>query len=178
MESLVLKALHIIFVVTWFAGLFYSFRLLVYYVEANDKEPAAKIVLQAQYRIMLSRLWNIICWPSAVLTLILGTLLLVSNPTFLSMPYMHVKLLFVAFLYAFQIYGHVLINKAKRDQLTTSALRLRLINEIPTIILVAVVFLIVLKNAVGWIWGVAGILGLAILLTLATKWYKRLREKK
>ena len=178
MEALAYKALHIVFVVTWFSSLFYSFRLLVYYVEADELEESSKKVLQTQYRIMLSRLWNIICWPSAVLTLILGTLLLVSNPTFLKMPYMHVKLLFVALLYVFQFYGQSLINRAKRDELSASPLRLRMINEVPTVILVAVVFLIVLKNSVGWIWGVSGILGLVILLTLAVKWYKGHRESK
>lgn len=177
MEYLVYKALHIIFVVTWFSGLFYSFRLMVYYAEANDLESEPRRILQAQYRLMLSRLWKIISWPSAILTLILGTLLLINTPALLDDDYMHVKLLFVALLYGFQFYGQRLVGQIGRDELTISPMRLRLINEVPTVILVAVVFLIVLKNSVGWIWGVASILGLAALLTVATKWYKRIRDK-
>ena len=58
-----------------------------------------------------------------------------------------------------------------------SSIRLRFLNELPTVILIAVVFLIVLKDAVGWIWGVAGILGLALILTVAIKRYQRVRGK-
>lgn len=178
MESLVFKALHIIFVVTWFAGLFYTFRLLVYYAESGERESSEREVLQRQYRIMITRLWRIITWPSAIITLILGVSMLVITPAFLKMPYIHVKLLFVALLYIFQFYGESLVKKAKNGSLSLSPMRLRMINEVPTVILVAVVFLIVLKDEVSWIWGVAGILGLAVLLTLGVKWYKRLRDKK
>ena len=56
-------------------------------------------------------------------------------------------------------------------------MRLRFLNELPTVILIAVVFLIVLKDAVGWIWGVLGILGLALLLTVAIKRYQKVRQR-
>jgi putative membrane protein len=62
-----IKALHIIFVITWFAGLFYIVRLFVYHVEAEKKEELAKRILQNQYKIMSKRLWYIITWPSAIL---------------------------------------------------------------------------------------------------------------
>ena len=67
-----IKALHIIFVVTWFAGLFYFPRLFIYNTEANDKPLDVKIALQEQFRIMMKRLWYGITWPSAILTLIFG----------------------------------------------------------------------------------------------------------
>jgi putative membrane protein len=71
-----LKALHIIFVVTWFAGLFYMPRLFIYATEAGDKDAVEKNVLRKQFLVMMSRLWYGITWPSAVLTLVLGTLVM------------------------------------------------------------------------------------------------------
>ena len=66
MQYLYIKALHIIFVTTWFAGLFYIIRLYIYYKEAEDKEEPAKGILQKQFKLMSKRLWYIITWPSAV----------------------------------------------------------------------------------------------------------------
>ena len=71
--------MHIIFVVTWFAGLFYMPRLLVYNTEANDKPQPARKVLQEQFTLMMKRLWYGITWPSAVLTLILGLTVMVKG---------------------------------------------------------------------------------------------------
>ena len=67
MDIAYIKALHIIFVITWFAGLFYIVRLFIYYAEAEEKEETAKFILQTQYKLMSKRLWHIITWPSAVL---------------------------------------------------------------------------------------------------------------
>jgi len=72
MDYFYLKALHIIFIVTWFAGLFYIVRLFIYHTEAQDEEEVARIILQKQYKIMSKRLWYGITWPSAILTAILG----------------------------------------------------------------------------------------------------------
>ncbi|NNE56303.1 MAG: CopD family protein [Flavobacteriales bacterium] len=176
MTSLTLKALHIIFVVTWFAGLFYTFRLFVYYAEALKKQEPARTVLIEQYRIMIKRLWYIISWPSAILTLVLGSSLVVSNVHFLTQGYFHVKLLFVLLLYIYQFYGQKIVKDILSGEPTFSGLRFRFLNEIPTVILIAVVFLIVLKDGLSWIGGVLGIIGIAILLTLAIKAYKQRRE--
>ncbi|MEL7005125.1 MAG: CopD family protein, partial [Bacteroidota bacterium] len=72
MTFLYLKALHIIFVVTWFAGLFYIIRIFIYQTEANEREEPARSVLLEEYKRNASRLWFGIAWPSAILTLILG----------------------------------------------------------------------------------------------------------
>ena len=68
MDISYIKALHIIFVVSWFSGLFYIVRLFIYFAEAEKKEEPAKKILQTQYKIMSKRLWYIITWPSAILT--------------------------------------------------------------------------------------------------------------
>lgn len=68
-----IKALHIIFVITWFSGLFYIVRLFIYSAEANEKPEPDRGILLKELGIMQSRLWYIITWPSAILTLIFGT---------------------------------------------------------------------------------------------------------
>jgi putative membrane protein len=94
-----LKSLHLIFVITWFAGLFYIVRLFVYQIEANDKPSPEKEILQKQYKIMTYRLWYIITWPSAILATVFALFLLHLNPAFLEMPWMQVKLGFVVLLF-------------------------------------------------------------------------------
>src|SRR5690554_2960006 len=86
---LYLKALHIIFVVCWFAGLFYIVRLFVYYAEAQQKTALEKEILSKQYQIMTHRLWFIITYPAAVLATIFGVWMLIENPALLKMPWMH-----------------------------------------------------------------------------------------
>ena len=79
-----LKSLHLIFVVTWFAGLFYIVRLFVYQIEANEKPSPEKEILLQQYKIMTYRLWYIITWPSASLATLFAIWLLVLMPDELS----------------------------------------------------------------------------------------------
>ena len=76
----VLKALHIVFVVTWFAGLFYLFRLFIYHREAMERPEVERNVLVAQFRIMERRLWAAITLPSGVLATAFGFALIVLNP--------------------------------------------------------------------------------------------------
>lgn len=174
-----LKALHIIFIVTWFAGLFYIVRLFIYHAEANLEGSPKREILVEQYQLMTKRLWYIIAWPSAILTLILATMLLMTptGTAWLSQPWMHVKLLFVALLYIYHGLSHVLYRQVQSNTLRYTSNQLRFWNEAPTLILFSVVFLVVLKSAVNWIYGVAGIMGLMISLMVAIKVYKRSREK-
>lgn len=172
----VIKALHIIFVVTWFAGLFYLFRLFIYHREAMIKPAVERDVLVAQFRIMERRLWAAITLPSGVLATAAGIVLICMNPVWLQMPFMWVKLGFVAILWAYMVYAVKVLRQCQTSGPLDSSIRLRFLNEFPTVVLIAVVFLIVLQDAVGWIWGVTGILGLALLLTLAIKRYQKARK--
>ena len=79
MDYFVLKALHLIFVVSWFAALFYIVRLYIYHAEAEDKEEPAKEILQTQYKIMEKRLFYIIGWPAMILTTLFGTWMLIEK---------------------------------------------------------------------------------------------------
>ncbi|HUH25745.1 MAG TPA: CopD family protein [Flavobacterium sp.] len=175
---LYLKALHIIFIVCWFAGLFYIVRLFVYYAEAQEKPAVEKEILSKQYRIMTNRLWFIITYPSAVLATIFGVWMLIENPALLQMPWMHVKLLFVVLLWLYHLKCHQFVKQIETDSLQKKGAFFRIWNEGATLILFSVVFLVILKSAINWIFGVIGIFVLAILLTLGYKYYKKVREKK
>ena len=89
-----IKALHIIFVVSWFAGLFYMVRLFIYHTETKDKSEEEARILGDQYKIMERKLWYIITTPAMVLTVLFGTWMLFLNPYLLSQPWMHIKLTF------------------------------------------------------------------------------------
>jgi putative membrane protein len=177
MDFYYIKALHIIFVVTWFAGLFYIIRLFIYHVEAEDKEEPAREILQTQYKLMSKRLWYIITWPSAILASFFAFWMLVQNPAYLTMDWMLVKLAFVLALYFYHGSCHVIFKQLQNDIIKYTSFKLRIWNEVSTIILFAVVFLVTLKSAINWIWGVVGIILFGVLLMLGIKLYKKLRAK-
>jgi len=173
-----IKSLHLIFVITWFAGLFYIVRLFVYQIEANEKPSPEKEILLKQYKIMTYRLWFIITWPSAVLATIFALWLLHLMPEWLQMPWMQVKLGFVVLLFVYHFKCHQIYKQLQNDEFKYSSNFMRLWNEGATIILFAVVFLVILKNAFNWIYGVIGIVLFSVLIMLGFKFYKRIREKK
>ena len=172
-----IKSLHLIFVITWFAGLFYIVRLFVYHLEANDKPSPEKEILIKQYKLMSYRLWYIITWPSAVLATIFAIILLCLMPEWLQQDWMHVKLGFVFLLFLYHFKCHQIFKQLQHDEIKHTSNFMRLWNEGATIILFAVVFLVILKNAVNWIYGVVGIILFSILIMLGFKFYKRIREK-
>ena len=172
-----LKSLHLIFVITWFAGLFYIVRLFVYQIEANEKPSPEKEILQKQYKIMTYRLWYIITWPSAILATIFALSLLHLNSGLLEMSWMQVKLVFVVLLFIYHLKCHQIFKELQNDEVKYTQNFMRLWNEGATLILFAVVFLVILKNAVNWIYGVIGIALFSILIMLGCKFYKRIREK-
>ena len=168
------KALHIIFVVTWFAGLFYIVRLFVYSAEANDKPEPERQILLNQFEIMQKRLWYGITWPSAILTLIFGTwmgLLYGSLPMWLL-----VKLFFVLGLFIYHIFLHTIFLQQQKENFGWNSQQLRLWNEVATIFLVAIVMLAVVKQLISFVWGLGVLVAFGFLLFAAIKIYKRLRK--
>ena len=172
------KALHIIFVVTWFAGLFYIVRLFIYQTEAIEKPEAERKILKPQLDLMASRLWYIITWPSAVLTLIFGTWVLTYRWGYMEMGFMHAKLGFVLLLYVYHGFSHVLFKELQAGKARWNSTKLRIWNEVSTILLFAIVFLIVLKNTLSMVCGIVGLIGLGVTLMLGIKLYKKYRIKK
>lgn len=172
-----IKSLHLIFVITWFAGLFYIVRLFVYHAEAKEKSEPEKSILIKQYQLMQYRLWYIITWPSAILASIFAFWLLYLIPAWLEQDWMIVKLGFVVLLYAYHIKCHLIFKQLQQNEVKNSSNFFRLWNEGATLILFAVVFLVILKSAINWIYGVIGIFVFSMLIMIGFKLYKRIRER-
>jgi len=175
---LYLKALHIIFIVTWFAGLFYMIRLFIYHTEANEMEEPQKTILQNQYKLMSKRLWYIITWPSAIMVLITATFLLIDKPFWLQQNWMIVKLSLVILLYLYHFKSHLIYRDLQNNRVKYTSQQLRIWNEVATILLFSIVFLVVLKNSFNWIFGVVGVFSLGVILMILIKLYKNYRQKK
>jgi putative membrane protein len=170
-------AIHIIFVVSWMAGLFYSVRLFIYHTEANERPENERVILQKEYEKIEHKLWNIITTPAMVLTLIAGITLVCINPDLLKMPWLHVKLAFVAGLIGYHFICQRIMKQLKRGIFTLSSFKLRLWNEVATIFLVAIVFTVVLKSAVDWVYGLRGLIFFSMVIMFAVKWYKGYRKR-
>jgi putative membrane protein len=171
-----IKALHIIFIVTWFSGMFYIPRLFIYNTEAGDKPEVEKEILRRHFSVMIKRLWFGITWPSAILTLIFGTwmgFLYGSIPQWLA-----IKLCFVVGLYIY----HFTLQKIYAEQMKGifryTSQQLRIWNEIATIFLIAIVMMAVVKQAMSLIWGILGLALFIILLMSAIRIYKIMRSEK
>ncbi len=177
-----IKALHIIFIVTWFAGMFYMPRLFIYNVEAEGKKPEIRDALRDQFGIMMRRLWYGITWPSAVLTLLFGPWLLVEMGWWNTIfePYnrwLLLKLSFVVALYAYHYSLHLIFKQQIAGVFKYSSQQLRIWNEVATIFLIAIVMLVVVKQEMSLAWGLGGLVLFILLLMSAIKVYKQLRKK-
>lgn len=177
MTFLYLKAVHIIFIVTWFAGLFYMPRLFVYIIESHDKKEPERSILLKQLNMMASRLWFGITWPSAIITLGLGTALIVNQPEWLQQGFMHIKLSLVFFLYAYHLSLHALFNQLKKGVVKYTSQQLRFWNEVATLFLISIVFIIVLKSALSMAWGLLGLLVVTLLIMGGMTLYKKYRKQ-
>lgn len=171
-----IKALHLIFVITWFAGLFYIPRLFVYHIESSQKPSPEKEILTKQLKLMSKRLWSIIAWPSAILAVFFGVLLFYLNPYLIQNSWMQVKLGFIVLLIIYHLQTHVYYKQLQNDVVKKSSNFMRIWNEGATFILFAVIFLVLLKSAFNWIFGVLGIFILGLLLMLGFKVYKNIRN--
>jgi protoporphyrinogen IX oxidase len=180
MDPTYLKAIHIIFVVSWFAALFYIVRLFIYAHEAQQRDSVARPILTAQLTLMQGRLWNIIGWPAMIGTFISGGWMLVLNwAYFLGQPWMWLKLILVLLLTFYHIRCTMILREQKRGVFRSSSIRLRLFNELATLFLVAIVFLVVVKSTSGLLWGILGLLAFGAVLTLSVFLYRRrLRKNK
>ncbi|MGN6402681.1 MAG: CopD family protein [Flavisolibacter sp.] len=175
-----IKALHIIFIVTWFAGMFYIVRLFIYNTEANNKKEPEKSILQKQFSVMIKRLWFGITWPSAILTLILGPLVMMKGYWYKTLfndtgRWLLVKLCFVILLYAYHFSLHAIYKQQMNGIFKYASQKLRVWNEVATIFLVAIVMLATVKQAVSFVWGLIGLIALVIVLMSAIKIYKTVR---
>src|ERR1051325_6582816 len=179
MAFLYVKALHIIFVITWFAGLFYIVRLFVYHSEAEKKPEPEKSILQNQYTLMEKRLWYGIAWPSMIGVYIFGSWIFLSNFSYyFSAPWFILKLCFVFGLTLYHMQCHVMFANYQRGIVKYSSVKMRLWNEVATIFLVAIVFIVILKDSFSYVWGLLGLILFTVTIYLAIRIYKKSRENK
>ena len=173
---LYVKALHIIFIVTWFSGMFYIVRLFIYNAEAAQKAEPEKSILQRQFEIMIKRLWLGITWPSAVLTLIFGAWLFYLYGYF--PQWLLIKLCFVLGLYLYHFSLQIIYKQQSAGIFKYSSQQLRIWNEVATVFLVSIVMLVVVKQNLSFLWGLLGLILFVILLMSAIRIYRLVRQKK
>ena len=170
------KALHIIGVVVWFAGLFYLVRLFIYHVEAEEESSPVREAFKAQYAVMERRLANIITTPGLILTVTMAAGLLIAQPSWLQQSWMHAKLGFVALLLVYHLFCYRLMGQLQAGVCQWSGRQLRALNELPTLLLVLVVMLVVFKTqfptgAATWL-----TVGLVVFMAGTIQFYARWRR--
>ncbi|KQC02476.1 CopD family protein [Pedobacter sp. Hv1] len=170
-------SVHVVFVISWMAGLFYILSLFIYHTEANDKPEPDRSVLVAQFLKMEATLWKIIATPAMIISVLAGASMLYLNPSLLEADWMMVKLGFVIALIIYHFICQRIVKQLQAGIYKMNSFQLRLWRELATIFMVAIVFTVILKNAVDWIYGLIGIMGLALVIMFAVKAYKRYREK-
>ena len=174
---LYILSVHIIFVVSWMAGLFYSVRLFIYHTEANDRSELERDILQKEYIKIEHKLWNIITTPAMILTVLAGAAMIAIRPGLLLTPWLPVKLGFVFLLLIYHFICQRTMKQLKNGVFKLSSFQLRLWNEVATILLVAIVFTVVLKSAVDWCYGLIGLIIFSGTIMTAVKLYKNYRKK-
>jgi len=172
------KAIHIIFVICWMAGLFYMPRLFIYHTEAKGKGLEAYAILHKQFVLMENRLWWVITTPAMVITILSALVMLYVNPVLLTLGWMQLKLVFVLGMVIYHFKSQQMMYKLRDENSTWTSGQLRMWNEVSTILLFAIVFLVILKSTLNWIFGVVGLLTLAITLMILIKVYKKYRRSK
>ncbi len=147
-----LKTFHLVGVVSWFAGLFYHGRLLVYHAEALASSEPGRDILVSQYRLMESRLLRIIMNPAMAFTLFTGVAMLLSDTggSYATQPWLLAKLLLVGLLAALHVGMRRIMLDLAAGRPTWTADRLRVLNEAPTLLLVLITSLAVFKGATSW----------------------------
>ena len=171
-------AVHIVFVISWMAGLFYILSLFIYHTEANEKPEPEKSILIKQFTKMEATLWKIIATPAMIISLLAGVSMLTLHPGLLQADWMHVKLGFVVGLLIYHFICQNMVKQLKNNQFKMTSFQLRLWRELATIFMIAIVFVVILKNALNWIYSLIGIMGIAMAIMIAVKLYKNYRLRK
>jgi len=171
------KAFHIVGFVSWFAGLFYLVRMFVYHAEADTKPEALRADWKKQFTLMQWRVYKMIATPALVITWICGLSMLTINPALLQQGWMHVKLTLLVLLTGYHFYCRRVILLQEKDVDRKSSMHYRLLNELPTLFLVAIVLLAVMRDLLDFVKLFAGIMVFGVVLFGLVKAYKRRREK-
>lgn len=153
-----LKALHLIAMVTYFAGTFHIVRVFVAHREALGKWEPDRGILHKQFTSLERRALYYLIWPSLIAVVFLGLWLLLQQPALLKEPFMLAKLGVVALLIGYHFLVQGLYSQLRKGELKWSALQLQLFAQGATLLLFALVVLVLLRDRLGWVWGSVGLL--------------------
>ena len=171
------KALHIIGVIVWFSGLFYLVRLFIYHEESRSMEDELKIAFNNQYTLMEKRLANIITTPGMILALSMAICMVIMQPSWLSEKWLQIKISFVLGLVIYHYYCYKIMNSLQNGTSNISAKNLRLLNELPTLLLFIVVLLVIFKNNFPTSIATWSVVGLIIFMLASIQLYAKIRKK-
>ena len=171
------KSLHIIGVIVWFSGLFYLVRLFIYHEESRTMQDDLKIAFNDQYSLMEKRLANIITTPGMILALSMAICLVIMQPGWLSEKWLQIKISFVLGLVIYHVYCYKIMNSLQNGTSKISAKNLRLLNELPTLLLFVIVLLVIFKNNFPTSIATWSVFGLIIFMLLSIQFYAKIRRK-
>ncbi len=171
---LTLKALHIIGVVVWFSGLFYIGRLFVYHKEAEEHPEAECKVLQDQFALMEKRLWYAITGPGMVITLAMGLALI----HYFGLPaWLMIKLVLVFILLGYHWACGNVRQQLVEHQCSWTGKQLRMFNEMPSLLLISIVFVVVLKSQLSWPIFLTALAALIVVIGATVQFYAKVRKR-
>jgi protoporphyrinogen IX oxidase len=176
MLHLYLKSLHIIGFVSWFAGLFYLVRMFVYHAEADTKPEHLREDWKTEFIKMQKRVYQIICNPAMMITWTFGILMLINTPSFLAQGWIQVKLLLLILLTSYHFFCKITIKRLENGQKPYTSFQYRLLNELPTLFLVSIVLLAVVKDLLNFLYLFGGVLAFGFLLFVSARAYRKYRE--
>ena len=176
---LIYKAIHVIFVVSYFAGLFYIVRLMIYHTETQQMEEPKKSILQDQYTYMEKKLWNVITAPALVILITMGLNMLYKNQGLLHMPWMKSKLGMISVLLIYHFWCWRTLKQIQNKVFKYTSVQLRMMNELAIILLFVIVFAVIQKTDFGrdWYWSIVSFFGCGILLMLIVRLINRNNKK-
>ena len=172
MYLLYIKAFHIIGVIVWFSGLFYLGRLFVYHKETETLPEQERETLKKQYSKMERRLYYGIAWPGLCITLTFGLAML----TEWGIPnWIQLKIALVILLIGYHFWCGSIMKKLSKKDFKWTSLHLRFFNEIPTILLISIVFVVVFKESLSWVVLLLIIftMGIIIYMTIRTLYFRK-----
>lgn len=163
----IFKSLHIISIVAWSASLFYTLRMFIYQAEALERNRKERSLLSAQYKRMAKNIWVPVGWTSAILVLIFGAGLM--HPYF-SNTWFQVKMILVLFLYIFHHWVHFTYKKMQKDTFKYSSVHIRQMINIFVVLLIAIVFIAVLKDHTNYLYLTIGVILILLILVMWTRY--------
>ena len=171
------KSLHIIGVIVWFSGLFYLVRIFIYPEESRTMQEDLMIAFNDQYSLIEKRLANIITTPGMILALSMAICLVIMQPGWLSEKWLQIKISFVLGLVIYHFYCYKIMNSLQNGTSKISAKNLRLLNELPTLLLFIIVLLVIFKNNFPTSIATWSVFGLIIFMLVSIQLYAKIRRK-